>query len=259
VPHRAAGYDRVNGAFANQEWVAPSQNTTADGSLYLTARDLARWSIALEGDSVLNKSMKDASWSPAKLNDGSFTDYGFGWFIGDINGHRFIQHGGAWQGFTGYITRYLDDRLAVMVLTNRSRVLPHLIVEKIAAHYVPALAPRVTLPTAKTFATIPMFLRGSMNDWVPRDRLQKVAVDIYETEITLDAGTHMFKVGSEDWEAINFGATFDEPTTVVDKAKPVEYKGDNLSLEISQRAAYVFRVDVTKPKSPVVTVKRKAR
>ncbi len=50
VPHRAAGYDRVDGRFFNQEWVSPSLNTTADGSLYLTVRDLARWSIALETD-----------------------------------------------------------------------------------------------------------------------------------------------------------------------------------------------------------------
>src|SRR6266542_133287 len=40
IPHRAAGYRLKNGALKNQEWVAPSVNTTADGSLYLTAEDI---------------------------------------------------------------------------------------------------------------------------------------------------------------------------------------------------------------------------
>ncbi|RZA22607.1 MAG: class A beta-lactamase-related serine hydrolase, partial [Lysobacteraceae bacterium] len=46
VPHRAAGYEWKGGAYQNQSWVAPRLNTTADGSLYLTARDLARWDQA---------------------------------------------------------------------------------------------------------------------------------------------------------------------------------------------------------------------
>jgi len=29
-----------------------------------------------------------------------------------------IEHGGSWQGFTSSISRYLDDRLTVVVLTN---------------------------------------------------------------------------------------------------------------------------------------------
>ena len=34
VPNRAAGYRLVKGELKNQEWVAPTLNTTADGSLY---------------------------------------------------------------------------------------------------------------------------------------------------------------------------------------------------------------------------------
>jgi hypothetical protein len=50
-----------------------------------------------------------------KPNAGS---YGFGWDIGDANGHRRIEHGGAWQGFTCDISRFPDDSLTVVVLTN---------------------------------------------------------------------------------------------------------------------------------------------
>ena len=44
--------------------------------------------------------------------------YGFAWMIGAQDGHKRIEHGGAWQGFTCRISRYPDDSLAVVVLTN---------------------------------------------------------------------------------------------------------------------------------------------
>ena len=43
VPNRAGGYQLVEGELKNQEWVSPSVNTTADGALYLTVLDLAKW------------------------------------------------------------------------------------------------------------------------------------------------------------------------------------------------------------------------
>src|SRR6185312_12079314 len=47
VPNRSAGYRLEDGKLQNQEWVSPSLNTTADGSLYFSVRDLSRWAIAL--------------------------------------------------------------------------------------------------------------------------------------------------------------------------------------------------------------------
>jgi hypothetical protein len=38
--------------------------------------------------------------------------------IGKQNDHERIEHGGAWQGFTCRISRYPDDNLTVVVLTN---------------------------------------------------------------------------------------------------------------------------------------------
>ncbi len=137
VPHRAAGYDLVNGEWLNQEWVSPSINTTADGSLYLTVHDLARWSIALEKDSPLSAAIKTASWTPARLNGGALTTYGFGWEIGTRNARRYVHHTGSWQGFKSYIIRLLDDRLAVIVLANSSNAEPLLIGQRIVDFYLP--------------------------------------------------------------------------------------------------------------------------
>jgi hypothetical protein len=57
-------------------------------------------------------------WTPVKLKDGKTYPYGFGWFLSEANGHRLIEHDGAWQGFTMNISRYVDDKLTVIVMTN---------------------------------------------------------------------------------------------------------------------------------------------
>lgn len=141
VPHRAAGYTRVEGEIKNQEWVSPSLNTTADGSLYLTARDLALWDLALYGDNPLDSAMKQASWTPVKLKDNSTRPYGFGWSLKSLNSHQTIEHSGAWQGFTSFISRFVDDKLTVIVLTNVSDAQPGVIAHGVAGLYVPALRP----------------------------------------------------------------------------------------------------------------------
>jgi len=140
IPHRARGYERKGGQTVNQSWVAPRLNTTADGSLYLTARDLAKWDLALYGDKVLPASVRQASWTPAKLNDGSATQYGYGWQLFDRNGHKTIAHSGSWQGFRAQLYRFVDDKLSVVVLANSASARPNKLGDIVAAHYLPALA-----------------------------------------------------------------------------------------------------------------------
>src|SRR6185369_7700115 len=55
VPNRAAGYRLVKGELKNQEWVAPALNTTADGSLYLTVLDMAKWDAALYTEKLVKR------------------------------------------------------------------------------------------------------------------------------------------------------------------------------------------------------------
>jgi D-alanyl-D-alanine carboxypeptidase len=142
VPNRAAGYRMIDGEIKNQEWVAPTVNTTADGSLYLSVLDLAKWDEGLEARRIVSKASYEAMWSPVRLNDGSTAPYGFGWGIHQAaNGHRLIEHSGSWQGFTTYIARYPDDRLTVAVLCNMAGATPSYIVHRVAGTYDPALIP----------------------------------------------------------------------------------------------------------------------
>jgi CubicO group peptidase (beta-lactamase class C family) len=138
VPNRAAGYRLENGALKNQKWVSPSLNTTADGSLYFSIVDLAKWDAALYGEGLLKRSSLQQMWTVAKFRDGKPNSghYGFGWFVESQQGHRLVEHEGQWQGFETQISRYLDDELTVIVLTNLGSADPHRIADKVAAIYL---------------------------------------------------------------------------------------------------------------------------
>ena len=140
VPNRAAGYRVVNGQLKNQNWVSPSLNTTADGALYLTIYDMAKWDAALYTEKLLKKSSLEQMWTPVKLNDGKTQPYGFGWALGQVRGHRIIEHGGAWQGFKAQISRYVDDKLTVIVLANQIRTNQGKLAHGVAALFNPDLA-----------------------------------------------------------------------------------------------------------------------
>lgn len=151
IPHRAAGYELVEGEVKNQAWVSPSLNTTADGSLYVTVLDMARWDAALYTDHPLSAQIREQMWTPAKFGPGSGAttslnlggaSYGCGWFIDTVISHRVVEHRGTWQGFRTFITRYLDDGLTVVVLCNLSTADPNAIAHGVARRTLPALKGR---------------------------------------------------------------------------------------------------------------------
>ena len=141
VPNRAAGYRLVKGELKNQEWVSPALNTTADGSLYFSTLDLAKWDAALYTERLLPRARLEEMWTPAKLANGQPNSgrYGFGWFVQEVQGHRLIEHEGAWQGFKTAISRYVNDKLTVVVLTNLAEAEPYTIAHGVAAFYIPDL------------------------------------------------------------------------------------------------------------------------
>ncbi|HUQ79611.1 MAG TPA: serine hydrolase domain-containing protein [Gemmatimonadaceae bacterium] len=146
IPNRAAGYRMVRGELKNQEWVAPKLNTTADGSLYLSVQDYIAWDRGLREKKIL----KPESWAtintPVTLTSGKRYPYGFGWSVDTVAGQLRIHHGGAWQGFQTYISRYIGDDVTIVALSNLGASQPGVIVDGIAAVLNPALAPKPLAP-----------------------------------------------------------------------------------------------------------------
>jgi CubicO group peptidase (beta-lactamase class C family) len=146
VPNRAAGYQLVRNRVENQEWVSPSLNTTADGALYFTVRDLARWAVSLNHRRIPSASALEKAWTPVTLNDGGSFPYGFGWDLTQQRGHSRIGHTGAWQGFETALYRYPEYDLTIAMLTNLAQARPGAIVQGIAGILHPELLPPHLIP-----------------------------------------------------------------------------------------------------------------
>ncbi|MGQ0736222.1 MAG: serine hydrolase [Acidobacteriota bacterium] len=140
VPHRAAGYRLAQGGeLRNQGWVSPALNTTADGSLYLSLRDLMAWDRGVRARAVLSRASWDQVFTPVTLTSGRRHPYGFGWRVDRVAGQMVQEHGGSWQGFKSYIARYTGDDITVIVLANLAQANPERIAKAIAASLIPKL------------------------------------------------------------------------------------------------------------------------
>ena len=146
IVDRAAGYHLVNGELKNQDWVAPKLNTTADGSLYWSLRDLLAWDTAVKRRAILKPESWEQILTPVRLNSGKTYPYGMGWFLDERNGKPLQQHGGSWQGFKTQFSRFLGDDLDIIVLVNLAQADPMRFVDGIAAILNPSLAIKPPVP-----------------------------------------------------------------------------------------------------------------
>ena len=106
----------------------------AAGALQSTAQDYVRWHQVLLDGKLIKKEMLQKAWTPARLADGTVTDYGYGWFTGELQGSPVVEHGGNMGGFMSqamYLPR--EDLLVAVFLNSRGKRLPELIATDIAA------------------------------------------------------------------------------------------------------------------------------
>ncbi|MGE0622059.1 MAG: serine hydrolase domain-containing protein [Pseudomonadales bacterium] len=112
VSNRAYGYTVEEGAVAFSD-----QSTTSavlgDGGIYTSVLDYLKWDRALYTDSLLPADLLERMWTAG------LGDYGLGWRVDSVAGRRRLHHDGSTSGFRNYVIRYPDDRLTVLVLTNR--------------------------------------------------------------------------------------------------------------------------------------------
>lgn len=79
-------------------------------------------------------------WTPFKFNNGKSSAYGLGWVLDEVNVVKRIHHSGSLNGFKSAFSRFADDRLTVIVLTNLDEAVPARIAVEVAKLYIPALA-----------------------------------------------------------------------------------------------------------------------
>ena len=118
IPNRADGYVWQSGAFRNAIWYHPTLTFSTAG-LVSTVLDLAKWDAALYTEKLLKKSTLEQMWTNAKLNNGQIvTETGLGFGLTPFRGRRRVGHVGGAEGFASAMSRFIDDKVTVIVLSN---------------------------------------------------------------------------------------------------------------------------------------------
>ncbi len=138
VQNRANGYAWRGGKLQNADVYFALRPS---GAFLSSVLDLAKWDAALYTDRILKQSIREQMWSPVKLNNGTYHPYGFGWELDTVGGHKRVRHGGSLPGFRAALTRFVDDKLTVAVLTNGDNINPMAIALGVADLYIPGLIP----------------------------------------------------------------------------------------------------------------------
>jgi len=149
IPNRASGYSWTGEAYRKGNFIAESILSYGGGGILSTATDMALWAQAMMSGRLLKPENISQAWTPARLKNGQGAGYGLGWGIGSVEGHREVNHGGGHAtGFTSFLAIYPEDRLAVVLLLNRSRANAGDITRRVAGIYLPGLAPKTEKPIA---------------------------------------------------------------------------------------------------------------
>src|SRR4026208_122954 len=96
-------------------------NRKGPGRISSTAADLLKWDEALYTNKLVKQSTLDDAFSPMKLNDGSLSNYGFGWSLRtDSVLGKVVSHNGDNPGYKTQIIRYIDKKKTIIVLNNNA-------------------------------------------------------------------------------------------------------------------------------------------
>ncbi len=144
VPQRVSGYALANGKLVNPHYESMTWPYSG-GTVLSTVEDLARWDAIMSTDKVLLQSSFQQMWTPMRLNDGTITQYGFGWHLEQLRSHPLIWHTGHINGFSSFFGRVPDTHLSVIVLTNQEILDPERIGQAVLGIYDSSLTPAAML------------------------------------------------------------------------------------------------------------------
>jgi CubicO group peptidase (beta-lactamase class C family) len=137
------GYDHNDGSLAtgytgvDSNWDKPDDIDMtlpyAAGGLYSTVENLYRWDQALYTKQLVPHESLDLMFTPHAKMTMNGLGYGYGWFVGKMNNHQAVSHGGGIDGFVTEIRRYINDGITIIILSNRQTTNVPQIADQIAS------------------------------------------------------------------------------------------------------------------------------
>jgi CubicO group peptidase (beta-lactamase class C family) len=132
IKNRAAGYQQGDSGVVNADIMSMTIPYSA-GSIQSTVEDLFKWNQAVHACKLVKKETLDKAFTEYKLSDGKGTNYGYGWFLSQLQGSPTIEHGGGINGFLTSGVYLPNEDVFVAVFSNSTAKSPEFVSMKIAA------------------------------------------------------------------------------------------------------------------------------
>ena len=117
IPNRAKGYEKEDIKYSNVDFISMAGFYSA-GGLMSNTEDLYKWNTAINSFKILKEETVDNAFQPYKLADGKFSEYGYGWFIRNLEGSKTIEHGGNIFGFRAQTIYLPKEDIFIAALFN---------------------------------------------------------------------------------------------------------------------------------------------
>ena len=118
IKNRASGYQQEENGFINAEYLSMTQPYAA-GSIMSNVDDLLKWQKAISDNKLVKAETIQKAFTDYTLNNGQHIHYGYGWSLNEINGSPTIEHGGGIFGYTSNGIWLPDEKVYIVMLTNR--------------------------------------------------------------------------------------------------------------------------------------------
>lgn len=111
------GYSRFDGKLEK----ATLQNVTtiyAAGGIMSSVEDLFKWHQALYSNKLINHELLSKAFAPYGFADSTYSEYGYGWFIKNLDDSKTIEHAGSTDGFQSDEIYFPNENVFIVTLFN---------------------------------------------------------------------------------------------------------------------------------------------
>lgn len=108
-------------SFPSSDYTIWLGNRKGPGRISSTTTDLLKWDKVLYTNKLIKQSTLAEAFTPMKLNNGSLSNYGFGWSLRtDSLFGKIVSHTGDNPGYRTQIERYIDKKKTIILFSNNS-------------------------------------------------------------------------------------------------------------------------------------------
>jgi len=130
VENRAYGYSLIDNEYTRDDQSLTSA-VLGDGGIYSSLDDMFKWDQSINTNQLVPFTILNEAFISGTLANGEETGYGFGWLLDSYLYRHRAYHTGSTRGFRNVYMRFPDEKMSILILTNRNSGSPKEIANQI--------------------------------------------------------------------------------------------------------------------------------